>query len=336
MTYYKPTIFIIVFIICIVFFLQCKDSGTDDPNNPANGNTIPVVTTQAITSFGPSWIIAGGNITNNGGAETSEYGVCWNTQPNPTLTNQKFKIGTKKIGTFSTTIHQFLSNTHYYLRAYAINKVGTAYGNEVEFTTPVYYTQGGGVTDYDGNHYNSVIINGKEWMAENLKVKHQNNGTAIPYVSDSITWMNLTTPAYYYQKNDYATYGVVYGALYNWYAVGTTNLCPLGWHVADENDYTQLINFLNKTFAAQKLKESGTSHWASPNTGATNETHFTALPGGVRGESGKPIGLWGKWWTLNWKTTQEALSAYMTYQSNTLTLLANKKNIGMSVRCVKD
>ena len=156
-----------------------------------------------------------------------------------------------------------------------------------------------GVTDYDGNHYSSVLIGSQIWMAENLKTIKYNDGTAIPLVTDATEWSNLTTHGYCWYNNDEATYGDTYGALYNWYTVETGNLCPTGWHVPTDAEWTELIDYLGgESVAGGKLKETGTTHWNSPNPGATNETGFTTLPGGYRADfngSSGDIGNGGYW-----------------------------------------
>lgn len=163
------------------------------------------------------------------------------------------------------------------------------------------------VTDIDGNIYHTVQIGTQIWMVENLKTTKFNDGTTIPLVTDNIAWSKLTTPAYCWNKN-IENNKDTYGALYNWYAVNTGKLCPKGWHVPTDNDWTILANYLggetydNKNIESKtggKLKESGTIHWSSPNEGATNETGFTGLPGGSRayykGDFNE-IGTMGDWW----------------------------------------
>ena len=134
------------------------------------------------------------------------------------------------------------------------------------------------VKDIDGNIYHTVTIGNQVWMVENLKTTRYNDGTAIPNVTDSSVWSKLSTPAYCWYNNDASSYKATYGALYNWYAVNVQKLCPKGWHVASNAEFYALNSFLDGECG--KLKEAGTIHWYSPNKGATNETGFTALPGG--------------------------------------------------------
>ena len=140
------------------------------------------------------------------------------------------------------------------------------------------------VTDINGNVYKTVTIGTQTWMAENLKSTKYNNGIPILLVTDNTEWASLQSGAYCWYNNDDENRNE-YGALYNWYAA-TNNLCPTGWHVPNASDWITLISFLGDSIAGGKLKEIGTLHWYSPNTGATNETGFTAKPGGERNENG--------------------------------------------------
>ncbi len=156
------------------------------------------------------------------------------------------------------------------------------------------------VTDVEGNSYNTIVIGTQTWMAENLKTTKYNDGTSIPLVTSSTTWGTLSTPAYCWFNNDEATNKVTYGALYNWYTVNTGKLCPSGWHIPNNTEWTTLTDYLGgQSIAGGKLKEAGTVHWTTPNTGATDEVHFTGLPAGARGGAGEfnILGSYGYWWT---------------------------------------
>lgn len=136
------------------------------------------------------------------------------------------------------------------------------------------------VLDTDGNIYHTVVIGNQVWIVENLKTTRYNDGTSIPLVTGNTEWINLTTPGYCWYDND-ITNKETYGALYNWYAVQTNKICPAGWHVPSDSEWTALTDFLGgESTAGGKLKEAGTMHWDSPNTGATDESGLTLLPGG--------------------------------------------------------
>jgi len=145
------------------------------------------------------------------------------------------------------------------------------------------------VTDIDGNCYRTVTIGTQVWMAENLKVTHDCNGEAIPNVTDGATWAGLTAGAYCEYNNDVNNVAT-YGRLNNWYAVADSrNISPAGWHVASDAEWQTLSIFLGgDAIAGGKMKETGTTHWYSPNTGATNESGFSALPGGYRASGNGP------------------------------------------------
>ncbi len=195
------------------------------------------------------------------------------------------------------------------------------------------------MTDRDGNVYTSVTIGTQVWMVENLKTTKYNDGTDIPLVTDDTEWANLNTPGYCWYNNDAATYKNPYGALYNWYAVSTGKLCPTGWHVPTDAEWTTLTTYLGgESVAGGKLKELGTTHWTTPNTGATNETGFAALPGGYIYYDGTFdfIGNIGGWWSATEYYPPSAHARGMYYDLSDVYSLYNSKEIGYSIRCLKD
>jgi len=196
------------------------------------------------------------------------------------------------------------------------------------------------VTDIDGNVYNTVIIGRQVWMKENLKTTKYNDNTAIPYISSDTAWVDLTTDAYCNYDNNPLN-SDTYGRVYNWYVVASTNyknVCPTGWHVPTQVDWGILITYIGGLgTAAGKLKEEGTIHWLKPNKGATNETGFTALPGGIRG-SGEfdGVGLLGLWWMSEESSKTHAWNCIiMNYRKDAM-LSTARKDGGFSVRCIKD
>ncbi|MFZ4399495.1 MAG: FISUMP domain-containing protein [Bacteroidales bacterium] len=195
------------------------------------------------------------------------------------------------------------------------------------------------ITDIDGNTYNTVSIGSQCWMRENLKTTKYRNGSSIPNVPDSLTWRPLTTGAYCDYNNTPGN-SLVYGKLYNFYAViDSSNLCPTGWHVPSDLDWTTLTTFLGgEAIAGGKLKEAGLAHWVSPNTAATNETGFSALPGGHRYEKGAfyDIGENGYWWSTAEYNTLGAWSRSMCYDFKDSFRHGYLKYNGFSVRCLRD
>jgi uncharacterized protein (TIGR02145 family) len=195
------------------------------------------------------------------------------------------------------------------------------------------------VSDIEGNNYKTVTIGTQTWMAENLRVARYKDGTAIPLVSGNAAWSSLTTPGYCWYNNDEATNKATYGALYNWHTVNTGNLCPAGWHVPTDAEWTTLTSYLGgESDSGAKLKETGTAHWASPNTSATNETGFTALPGGYRDFSGPCllIGGIGQWWSSSPYSAINVWDRVMSYYSGDVVRDNSKKQNGFSVRCLRD
>jgi uncharacterized protein (TIGR02145 family) len=197
----------------------------------------------------------------------------------------------------------------------------------------------GSMTDQDGNTYKTILIGTQTWMAENLKTTRLNNGKSIPIITDATSWSNLSTPACCWQNND-PIRKVTYGVLYNWYTVNTGKLCPTGWHVPSDEEWTTLTDYVGgANVAGGKLKESGFKHWNSPNTEATNETAFSAFPGGVR--LNDSVALFsnlremGCFWTTESEDDQ-ASTRLMYYNSNLIQRLFYHKNCGLSVRCVWD
>jgi uncharacterized protein (TIGR02145 family) len=190
-----------------------------------------------------------------------------------------------------------------------------------------------------GKTLKTVKIGDQIWMAENLITTKYNDGTAIPLINDGATWAGLTTPGYCWYNNDEATNKNSYGALYNWYAVNTGKLCPKGWHIATEAELTNLESYLGGSGGGGKLKETGTIHWLNPNTGATNETGFTALPGGCRVFDGKfdRIGIDGLWWSSTECSPKYARNWSLSNINSIFNSdCSSEKSFGHSVRCVQD
>jgi uncharacterized protein (TIGR02145 family) len=194
------------------------------------------------------------------------------------------------------------------------------------------------VTDIDNNVYPTVTIGTQTWMAKNLQTTKYNDGSQIPRISDDVTWINMVTGAYCYYGNDSASYAD-YGPLYNWVAVKTGKICPTGWHVPSDAEWTILEEYLGGYLVAGgALKESGTAHWASPNTAASNSSGFTALPGGMRsGNSGsfESIKSSGTWWTTT-ADTVFVQARQMVYIAAGVSTIYIKERHGCSVRCLKD
>jgi len=197
------------------------------------------------------------------------------------------------------------------------------------------------MTDQDGNTCKTIQIGTQVWMAENLKVTTYRNGDLIG-TTDPATF-NIAgeiNPKYQWPGMNDESKVATYGRLYTWYAVtDSRNLTPAGWHVPSYNEWKTLLDFLSgESTAGGKLKETSTTHWVRPNTGATNESGFTALPGGSREPSGTICtnGQNGNWWTTTESVSSKAWHAYTDGVAPQLLLLGSFKSVGYSVRCVKD
>lgn len=192
------------------------------------------------------------------------------------------------------------------------------------------------VTDKDGNTYKTVTIGKQIWMAENLNVEHYRNGDVIPQVQDKDEWATLTTGAWCYYQN-VSENGIIYGKLYNWYAVNDSRgLAPEGWHIATDEEWTKLTDYLGGAeTAGEKMKNS--SGW-SENGNGTNSSGFSGLPGGYRNHDGyfSNIGINGLFWTAT------AFSGTNAWFRNLIASIPDvyRPNYffvnGLSVRCVKD
>ena len=189
----------------------------------------------------------------------------------------------------------------------------------------------------------TVTIGTQVWMAENLKVSKYSDGTTIPNITDNTQWQNNTTGAWAYFNNDAAN-NAKYGKLYNWYTVsktsnGNKNVCPTGWHVPTDAEWTVLTDYLGgESVAGGKMKEVGTSNWNYPNTDATNTSLFTGLPGGGRNDNGSydDIGDYGFWWSSSEFNTYAAWNRYLDTNNGNANSYNSDKRIGLSVRCLRD
>jgi len=289
------------------------------------------LTTASVSAITYLTATSGGNITSDGGSVITSRGVCWSIAQSPTTDDSKTEDGSGT-GTYTSTLTGLSPETPYYVRAYATNSEGTTYGDEVSFTTVQ-------LTDINGNVYNTVTIGTQMWMKENLRATKYNDGTDIPLVTDNDTWLHTNDPGYGWYDDDEATYGETYGAMYNWYTVNTGKLCPDGWHVPTDAEWTILTDFLGgEAIAGGKLKEAGTEHWGAPNTDASNVSGFTALPGGYRSNGGQYYSIeWqGRWWTSSMIDNIYVWTRHMQSNIANVNRYEMNKNYGFSVRCLKD
>ncbi len=296
--------------------------------------SLPELTTTPVTYIDEQTVICGGTVTSDGGTTVTETGICWSITHNPTTGDMKLICGSG-LDTFTGMLGTLNTNTQYFVRAYAVNSEGTAYGQEISFRT----WNDEMVTDIDGNVYHTVTVGSQVWLVENLSVTHYRNGDEIPLVTDNAEWEGLTSGAYSDYENNAAN-AVTYGRLYNWFAVDDSrNIAPEGWHVSMDAEWTAMTTYLGgEGIAGGKLKEAGLIHWLEPNSGATNETGFSALPGGHRDYAGiyTYIQWGGGWWTSTGENPNDARVRYMDHGSYDVWNYLEDKRYGRSVRCVKD
>jgi len=286
-----------------------------------------------------------GKVENDGGVPVTANGFCWSTHDNPSVMDN-IRVCGSGTGNLESEVTGLNAGTTYYVRAYATNSLGTAYGDLRSFTTieisPIVFNTDltyGTVSDVDDNSYKTIVIGTQTWMAENLKTTKYNDGTPIPNVTADSIWDNLTSPAYCWLFYDESSFKYMYGAIYNYFTVSTGKLCPAGWHVSTPADWDTLANYLGETDyhggisdVGGKMKETGTAHWKSPNSGATNSSGFTGLPGGCNYFPRLEAGGQGRWWCSG----PYCPSKRLHYDSNILDGASCNAQCGYSVRCVKD
>ena len=195
--------------------------------------------------------------------------------------------------------------------------------------------------DGDGNVYDTVRIGTQVWLAENLKTTKYNNGISIPLVTDNNVWISKTSAAFCWYNNQPENFKDDFGGLYNWWAVQVRALCPVGYHVPTDEEWTILIDYLGgEGWAGQKLKEPNTKYWIDMDECSTNESGFSARAGGGRSElTGEFAGLRTVGWY--WASSETAypnngtrIELYDQY-CGVYKIPLNYK-CGISVRCIKD
>jgi len=326
----------------------CKNSlgiGYGDQASFTTSLAFPVLTTDSVSQVTSLGATAGGNVTSDGGYAVTIRGIAYGTLQNPTTANSSTSNGAGT-GFFTSMLTGLTASTLYYVRAYATNAMGTAYGTQVSFTTSIIGVRCTGtptVTDIDGNIYNTVQIGNQCWTNSNLKVSKYRNGDNIPTGLSNSAWQNMTSGAYAIYDNNPVNDGL-YGKLYNHYAVtDSRGLCPTGWHVPSDAEWTTLENQLGGSNVAGGALRSTAMQptpggWNSPNTGATNSSGFTALPGGYRSSNGAFISMSysGLWWSSSVSSGSNVWARTLNFNSSTIDRYGINRSGGFSVRCCKD
>jgi uncharacterized protein (TIGR02145 family) len=339
----KKITFVFAVGVIMIHIAGCKKEKEDHGQIPLK---VPVVSTHGVSDITYHSAKGGGEITDDKGSTVTARGICWSINQVPTINDSKTNDGSGA-GNFISSISGLMPNTTYYARAYATNSHGTGYGFPVMFNT---LESNSFMDSRDGNIYKFVTIGTQTWMAENLKYLP----SVVPPGTGSRTFPYYYVHGYYGTNvtdakatSNYTTYGV----LYNWPAAmagsatsninpsGVKGVCPNGWHLPSDAEWKELTDYLGgASVAGGKLKETGTTHWNSPNTEATNETGFTALPGGLRDDIGEfyNMGDLGVWWGATESGASTAWHRLMTYYLSNVLRGYDLTELGYSVRCVKD
>jgi uncharacterized protein (TIGR02145 family) len=299
---------------------------------------IPVISTTQITEITGVLMASGGNITSDGGSTVTSRGIQWSTNPDQMTDFNKTSDGSGT-GNFISNMSGLAGSTKYYVRAYATNSSGTAYGEQLTFTTRI--------IDIEGNEYHAIVIGTQTWMAENLKVTHLNDGSEINMISSDLEWYTSKTPAYCWYYN-IVPQGGDNSPLYNFYTVNSGKLCPEGWSLPSDGEWKTLEMFLGMSQA-----EADMLNWRGDETstqlkavdgwyvlnGIQDMYGFKALPAGIRhGATGGFEGYnqGASWWsssvydgTNGWyrSISSGETTIYRGYQIN---------QSGFSVRCIKN
>lgn len=298
--------------------------------------TIPGIPSARIFSLGSNavtlkntWILQEDSII-------TPQGICWSSTPGPTVDNH-IMDGELKDSTVYFRIQGLAPNTKYYLRVYATNSIGTGYGDEITLTT------NNTTTDINGNVYNTVTLGTQVWMVENLKTTKYNDGASIPFLESNTTAGTILDSPYYCFYDNFNYINNELGALYNYPVVNSGKLCPQGWHVPTDAEWTTLTQYLDGEYRAGGMLKSTGMNWDSPNYDANNYSGFSALPGGSSGAavgsfSGK--GHRGTWWSSTIDENEFNICRTIFSGNNWLIrdgfmARANAQNF-LSVRCIRD
>jgi len=306
--------------------------------------TAPEATTSPASYIGQKWAVLNGVVNANNEKSIASFEYDTTTAYGNSIISASDSV----LGNTSVLVSAGLSglkmNTTYHFRLKAVNSLGTTYGDDQSFTTlsekgnNILFNPAltyGSVSDIDGNIYKTIQIGSQTWMAENLKTTKFNDNTPVPFVTEVTIWSELSTPGYTWYNND----SIGYGALYNWYSVNTGKLCPAGWHVPSDDEWTGLTTYLGgDSIAGDRIKETGILHWITPNTGATNESGLTGLPGGYRNYIGSfgNIKKIGYWWTSTIFNTVDAYYRFISSDFKPVVRSNSSQKGGFSVRCLKD
>lgn len=294
--------------------------------------TPPTINTYTMSASSFSTAVANGSVVISNSFTPIELGFCYDTKPNPSISNTK---KTSSIYTaFAANLTSLTPNTTYYLKAYATYSFGTIYGNEVNFKTPaapVVYTISGTMSDIDGNIYNTVTIGNQTWMTENLRVTSYRDGSPIPYSTNN-SWSSLTIGS---RGELFNNSSLGFGYLYNYRAIlDAREIAPAGWHIPSKLEWQTLIDNLGgNTLAMSQL--ASLSNWSSFLCSRTNNSAMSIFGGGVRDNNGSDGFMFIK--TNFWTGKNDNATAFEFNNTCTINSISGlPSNTGCYIRCVKD
>ncbi|MDA3882114.1 MAG: FISUMP domain-containing protein [Bacteroidales bacterium] len=333
---------------------------TNESDNDGSLN-IPTVQSTNVTDVTLISAICEGTVTDDAGYIVTDRGFCMSQSPTPTINDTLLTNGLG-VGSFTTKLDSLGINTTYYVRAYANNENGTAYGSTMVFTTVTFPFLNPDfkydfVTDIEDNIYSTIDIGSQTWMTQNLRTTKFNDGSNIEHITNNTIWDNTFTDAYCWPHNNFDVYAETQGALYNWFAVETDKLCPDGWHVPTNNDWNILFDYLiengynfdgsTEENKLAKSLSSELSNWDSPssdegapcNTPELNNTSgFSVMTSNFRIYNGDFVSglLVSFLWSASENDMYTAHTMLIDGASSIVEISSEDKRQGSNVRCVKD
>jgi len=342
---HKKTLTLAVLLWLAIGFYSCQK---EEPSKPVILSTLEVTEITAKSAW------SGGTISDKGGGSIISSGIVWGLETNPSL-EQNHGSNSNNSGAemFTSSLSNLMPQTKYYVRAFAMNSAGTFYGNEITFETIE------GVTDIEGNVYNTIAIGNQVWMAENLKTTKYSNGDPIGTTQPvSLNITEEAAPKYHWPAGGNEGNVPLLGRLYTWHVVNDSrNVCPVGWHVPTDAEWTTLENHLiasgfnyDNTNTGNKIAKSlaSASGWSNSSTEGVvgnadfpekrNASGFSALPAGIRYSSGNfdYMGSFGYWRSAGDVDETSAWSHYLFNDSSSSQRIIFGKRAAFSIRCVKD
>lgn len=326
-----------ILVLFLIVFTTILSSCKKESETPSITNKIEYDTSYVVY-IKYNLILAHTEMLNSLSAQSfSEYGHCWDNYPNPDITNNHTNLGYQGADSFESFIQITSDSSDCYIRPYIIIKDSIIYGPNINYGSSFGACEGIKKISYKDQTYNIVEIGLQCWMAENLNVGQRIDG-------NKEMLNNQIIEKYCYNDNESKCN--VYGGLYQWDEMmhyttheGSKGICPDGWHIPSIIEWKVLTDFLGgENVAGGKMKEPGTNHWISPNTGATNSNGFSARPGGHRSLDGSYYYLSrnGSWWSSTDDNSDSAMTLYLDYYYERVFFYNDERSYGYSVRCLKN